>query len=156
MKGISCVKGWPPAAQLTWATNVAKGFPRSHKARVSLLINGDHAEGCFVALEYLASTVLGGHDKLYMTFLYENAPLLAVHVDGPSRHMNKVGEGEQFYQRAVGHPHIHLPVKDASWGYVEPVNSANRDLLWQTFLNSANIQGAPALQIPETSQMVLL
>lgn len=158
MAGLEAEKAWPEGLPIDWIALSQKKFPSGYSFRASLSLNGRYPEGLFVDLYYKPSVFAQGKgpDKIYMQLLVNSAVVFAIHENGLSRHLNRVGQGMPFYRQAVGHPHVHLPVREASYGYSEPLERASLGSLWASFIDRANIIGAPDLELPEHGQGLLI
>jgi len=106
-------------------------------------------EGLFVQLEYKAGRFAGAPERLYFGLFVQSSRSFAVDEGGFTRHRNKVGIGRPFYQETIGHPHMHIPVLEASYGYAEPMGREPAEQLWQIFLQRANIHDAPVFNLPD-------
>lgn len=157
IEGIKLSKKWLPGnRKITWVQQSKKSWPYSYKAYVGVLTSDVLREGTRVELYHKKSTVLGVPDTIYMNFIYQNAIVFAVHDGGPTRHINKVGKGKEFYQQAIGHPHKHIPVPESSYGYAEPLTPMSIDKLWCLFRQEANIIGDIKFEYPDDIQGSLL
>ncbi|MBD8592331.1 hypothetical protein IFT75_02810 [Pseudomonas sp. CFBP 8758] len=143
--GLTAEKHWEGAGSIEWVMTTAKQWPASFKFRTALRVGSVRPEGLFLQLDYKMSLIEDVPDKLYMTLLVNNSRVFGVDVNGFAGHINKVGVGKPFFMRRVSHPHIHLPVPEASYGYIEPIDEQPVSSLWQLFLSRANILGAPPL-----------
>lgn len=163
-KTIDRPKFWLSNAKISWAKTTVKRFPSAYKFRVGLEIAATtgrvEPEGLFIECYFKKSLIHGVPDTLSMTLLVQNSRAFGVDENGPSEHLNKVGLGQRYYQQTVGHPHIHLPVNESSYGYAEPLAPQSLENLWSLFLEKANIHEAPSLTLPSTGapdeQMELL
>lgn len=160
MLGIDTKKQWLGSDRIDWVMTTVKKWPSTYKYRASLMVGERTEEGLFVQLDYKAGSLPGAPERLYFGLFVQSARSFAVDDGGFTRHRNKVGKGLPFYQQVIGHPHMHIPVFEASYGYAEPLNREPAEQLWQLFLMRANIQGAPPLNLPDetgqTGQMRLL
>ncbi|WP_349616949.1 hypothetical protein [Azotobacter salinestris] len=147
--GISPRKHWLGADRIEWVMTTVNRWPSSYKYRAALQLGERTAEGMFVQMEYKAGKVDGAPERLYFGLFVQGARSFAVDEGGFTRHRNKVGRGLPFYQQTIGHPHMHIPVMEASYGYAEPVERRPAEQLWQLFLHRANIHGAPILNLPD-------
>ena len=157
-RAIETLKVWPRNTQFVWKKPATKKLPAPYSFRTSLALDTEQsrfAESWFIELYYKKSILPGVRDTLSITFIVNKARIVAVDDNGPSSHMNKVGVGLPFYQQVIGHPHLHIPVTDASYGYAKPLSSTTTQALWELFLTEANITGAPRLELPEFGQMGL-
>lgn len=146
--GIDEEKFWPAGQQLEWICLSTAKFPRAYKFRGGLLVGGVQPEGLFIELFSKASPISGVPDTVNMGLFVQNCLVLALHENGPGRHQNKVGVGRPRFRQAIDHPHLHMPVREASYGYCEPVERRQINDLWHYFLAQANIIGAPNLDLP--------
>lgn len=112
-------------------------------------------EGLRLELYFKKSTLFGVPDKLYMNLFVDGALCFCLHENGPAEHLNKIGIGMPHYQKQIGHPHMHTPVGDGTYGYAEPVERTPIGNLWCLFLERANILEAPQLTLPDKMQGVL-
>lgn len=149
VEGIEAPKRWLGADRIEWVMTTVHRWPETYKYRAALQIGERSVEGMFVQLEYKAGKLAGAPERLYFGLFVQGSRSFAVDEGGFTRHRNKVGRGLPFYQQTIGHPHMHVPVLEASYGYAEPVERAPADQLWQVFLQRANIDGAPILNLPE-------
>jgi len=157
--GIDLVKNWEAGPSVEWIKTSIKQWPSSFKFRTALRVGSARLEGLYLQLDYKRSLIEDVPDKLYMTLLINNARVFGVDENGSSNHINTVGLGQPHFMKKVAHPHIHLPVPDASYGYIEPLDPQPVSSLWQLFLKHANIYGAPPLNLPtdeEEPQMRLI
>jgi hypothetical protein len=161
---ISRPKFWLPHARITWAQTTVKRFPRAYKFRVGLEIEAAagrvEPEGLFIQCYFKKSLICDVPDTLSITLLVQNSRAFGVDENGPSDHVNKIGQGQPYYQQKVTHPHIHIPVDELSYGYAEPLAPQSLEGLWNLFLEKANIHEAPSLTLPSAGvpdeQMELL
>lgn len=149
--GIDLPKYWFGLDRIEWVLTTVHRWPSTYKYRAPLLVGETTIEGLFVQLEYKAGTVPGAPERLYFGLFVQSARSFAVDEGGFTRHKNKVGIGLPFYQQIIGHPHMHVPVLEASYGYAEPIPREPAEGLWQLFLSRANISGAPPLNLPDDS-----
>ncbi|MFF7706036.1 hypothetical protein [Pseudomonas sp. NPDC007930] len=160
LSGINLEKHWTAGERIEWVQTSVQNWPFAYKHRSVLRTGSRFAEGLFVQLDYKAGIIGGLPERLYFGLFVDGARTCALDEDGVSGHINKIGAGQPFYRCVVGHPHVHIPVPDGSYGYAEPVQRLPLHELWQVFLSRANIIGAPPLELPggETSagQMRLL
>ncbi|KRV12938.1 hypothetical protein AN458_28405 [Pseudomonas aeruginosa] len=155
-QAIAALKVWPANAQFVWKKPATKKLPAPYSFRTSLALDIEQttfAEDWFVELYYKKSPVPGVRDTLSITLIVNKSRVVAIDDNGPSSHMNKVGVGLPFYQQVVDHPHLHMPIAEASYGYAEPLDSTTVQALWELFLAKANITGAPRFELPEFGQM---
>lgn len=155
-QAIDALKVWPASTPFLWKKPATKKIPAPYSFRASLALDLGQtrfAEDWFVELYFKKSRFAGVRDTLSIAFIVNKARVVAVDDNGPSSHMNKVGVGLPFYQQVAGHPHLHTPVLDASYGYAEPLASTTVQALWEIFLARANIAGAPRIELPEFGQM---
>ncbi|MBK3465842.1 hypothetical protein [Pseudomonas sp. MF6776] len=148
MAGLEVEKHWVAGDSIEWVQTSVKQWPSSFKFRTALQVGNVRPEGLFLQLDYKPSLIQDVPDKLYMTLLVNNARVFGIDENGSANHVNKVGIGREFFMRKISHPHIHLPVPEASYGYIEPLNAQPVSSLWQVFLSRANIIGAPPLNLP--------
>ncbi|WP_165676944.1 hypothetical protein [Metapseudomonas otitidis] len=160
VQGILLEKSWTSGPFIDWVQVSVHHWPNSFKHRSILRVGDRMEEGLFVQLEYKAGTIQDLPDRLYFSLFVESSRVFAIDEDGVTGHTNKVGKGLPFYQQRVGHPHMHVPVEEASYGYAKPLARAPAEELWQQFLSDANIVGAPPLNLPgavaEDGQLRLL
>lgn len=134
---------------LLWKKGNKKRLPKPWSFRTALEADGATIEGAFVEVWYQPSRIVGARPSLQMAFLVDAVRATAVDDNGPaSSHINKVGVGLPFYQQTVGVPHLHFSVPDALKGYAEPLPQMVPEELWTTFLERANISGAPPFELP--------
>lgn len=163
-KMLDTPKFWLPNATITWVQTSVKAFPHTFKFRTGLEIERGSSriepEGLFIDCSFKKSIIDGVPDRISITLLVENARVFGIDENGPSRHLNRVGVGHPYYQKEVSHPHIHLPVNESCYGYVEPLPPQSIEDLWDLFLKKAAIHGAPVFSKPEAiapdGQMVLI
>lgn len=155
MLGIAADKHWAGHDAIRWQLNTVKRFPSAYSSRIPLRIGAEIKEGLFVSLYYKQSFDAGIPDKISMTLLVDNARVLGLDQNGVSDHINTVGHGLSHFQQQIPHPHLHLPVKEASSGYAEPLSDMGLHEMWKLFLSRANISGAPDFELPR-GQMPLL
>ncbi|AVX90019.1 hypothetical protein PkP19E3_17660 [Pseudomonas koreensis] len=149
MKGINTQKRWFGGDRIDWVMTSVHKWPSTHKYRATLMVGERTLEGLFVQLEFKAGKVDGVPEHLYFGFFVKSSRSFAVDEGGFTRHRNKVGKGLAYYQQTIGHPHMHIPVLEASYGYAEPIPRESAEQLWQLFLMRANITGAPKLNLPD-------
>lgn len=157
-QAIDALKVWPSSAALAWKKPATKKLPSPYSFRTSLALDIEQtkfAEDWFVELYYKKSPVPGVRDTLSITFIVNKARIIAIDDNGPSSHMNKVGVGLPFYQKVADHPHLHIPIPEASYGYAEPLSGTTVQAMWELFLTKANITNAPRFELPEFGQMGL-
>jgi len=147
--GIEAHKDWLGADRIEWVMTTVHRWPSSYKYRAALQVDDRGVEGMFVQLEYKAGKLDGAPERLYFGLFVQGSRSFAVDDGGFTRHRNKVGRGLPFYQKTIGHPHVHIPVLEASYGYAEPIDRLPAEQLWQLFLRRANIYGAPTLNLPD-------
>lgn len=152
--GISLPKIWAGPPKIEWITNSPKCQLPGYSFRVSLEILGEIREGCFVNVTFKRSLISGIPDSVSFTLLFDNARILGIDDNGPSRHINIAGKGMPYYMQRIDHPHIHFPVPESSSKYAEPLEPQDISSLWNLFLEHANISGAPGFNQP-TEQMGL-
>lgn len=155
MQGIAAAKHWAGPALIRWQLNTVKRFPGAYSARIPLQIGLEIKEGLFVSLYYKQSLHLGVPDKISMTLLVDNARVLSIDHNGVSDHLNTVGHGLPYFKQPIPHPHLHVPVQEASSGYAEPLSDMGLPEMWKLFLSRANIIGAPDFELPR-GQMPLI
>jgi hypothetical protein len=148
IREIEREKHWTAGPYIDWVQTSVNRWPFAFKHRSVLRVGDRMAEGLFIQLEYKAGTIENLPERIYFGLHVGGARTFAVDEDGVTGHTNKVGRGMPFYQQRVGHPHIHLPVLESSYGYVEPLDRCPVEELWQLFLERANIHGAPPLNLP--------
>ena len=156
LDAIQAVKRWPKGLRFDWKTQSSKKFPAPYSFRAPLSINPDQssfADDWFVDCSFKKSIIVGVNDSLSISLVVNNARIIGVDDNGPSRHINKVGSGMPYYQKTIGHPHLHRPVEEASYGYAEPLEAATVQSLWELFLKEAHITEAPRIELPDFGQM---
>ncbi|MBD1553592.1 hypothetical protein [Pseudomonas typographi] len=146
--GIAIPKTWEAGNTIEWVMTSTKQWPAAYKFRTALGVGAVRPEGLFLQLDYKKSLIEFVPDKLYMTLLVNNARVFGIDENGASNHINTVGAGLPHFMAKVSHPHLHIPVPDASYGYIEPLAPQPVTSLWQLFLERANITGAPPLNLP--------
>lgn len=157
LDGIKQVKYWPPQlVKISWVQESKKKWPHSYYSRVGLLVDGAFPEGVRVELFYKESVIAGVPNTTYINFVYLGAVVFAIHDGGAARHVNRVGKGMKFYHEMIGHPHKHIPVPEASYGYAEPIERLPIDEFWYLFKQEANIMGDVKFNYPEDPQGRLL
>ncbi|MCQ4245576.1 hypothetical protein CXK93_12240 [Stutzerimonas decontaminans] len=149
IEGIDAIKQWLGSNRIEWVMTTVHRWPSIYKYRAAVQVGERTIEGMFVQLEYKAGRVDGAPERLYFGLFVQSSRCFAVDNGGFTRHRNKVGRGLPFYQQTIGHPHMHVPVLEASYGYAEPVENQTAEQLWQLFLERANILGAPKLNLPD-------
>lgn len=149
IEGIDAIKQWFGSDRIEWVMTTVHRWPSIYKCRAAVQVGERTIEGMFVQLEYKAGKVNGAPERLYFGLFVQSSRSFAVDNGGFTRHRNKVGRGLPFYQQTIGHPHMHIPVLEASYGYAEPVEHQPAEQLWQLFLRRANILGAPNLNLPD-------
>lgn len=149
IQGIALEKHWTAGPFIEWVQSSLHNWPNTYKHRSILRVGDRLEEGLFVQLEYKEGTIGEVPERLYFGLHVGGARSLAIDEDGVTGHTNTVGLGRPFYKQRVGHPHVHLPVQEASYGYAEPIMRAPVEELWQQFLQRANIMGAPKLNLPD-------
>ncbi|HEJ5564190.1 hypothetical protein ACSET8_02615 [Pseudomonas aeruginosa] len=149
IQGIALEKHWTAGPFIEWVQSSLHNWPNTYKHRSILRVGDRLEEGLFVQLEYKEGTLGDVPERLYFGLHVGGARSLAIDEDGVTGHTNSVGLGRPFYKQRVGHPHVHLPVQEASYGYAEPITRAPVEELWQQFLQRANILGAPKLNLPD-------
>lgn len=153
---IDAMKVWPAHVRFEWKSQSTRKFPAPYSFRTSLALDAEQtrfAEDWFVELYYKKSPVPGVRDTLSIAFVVNRARIVAIDDNGPSSHMNKVGAGLPYYQQQADHPHLHIPVPEATYGYAEPLTSTTVQAMWELFLAKANITGAPRIELPDFGQM---
>lgn len=149
-------KFWLPSAGFPWAQTTVKKFPSAYKLRAGLEVEAGggrvEPEGLFVDCYYKKSLIHGVPDTLSLTLLVQNARVFGLDENGPSSHINRIGAGMPYYQQQVSHPHIHIPVDEACYGYAEPIPAQSIEELWTLFLKQANIHEAPDIVLPGTTE----
>lgn len=156
---IEVSKQWGGGRAISWVPQGGKGFPHSHKCRVTLLINSVIQEGYFLDLYHKKSAIQGVPDKISFSLMVNGARVFALDENGPSDHMNAIGRGLAYFQKKPDHPHVHFPVAEGTEGYAEPIERSPIETLWQAFLERANIKSAPKFTyptLPNAGQMNLL
>lgn len=148
MAGLDAEKHWDAGESIEWVQTSVNHWPSSFKFRTALRVGNIRPEGLFLQMDYKASLIQDVPDKLYMTLLVNNARVFGIDENGQAGHINKVGIGREHFMKRISHPHIHLPVPEASYGYIEPLKAQSASSLWQVFLSRANIIGAPPLNLP--------
>lgn len=150
---IDTSKAWVATGEMVWVD--AGGRPKGFRFRERLvLLNGTQPATLFVDAYYKTSGVQGCSDKLSLSLCYLHHRIFAVDENGPSRHMNVVGVGRQYYGQQVGHPQVHTVSDDCIYGYAEPLQPMSFEDYWSYFVNSASITGAPPFRLP-TQQLGL-
>ena len=152
LDGIAKEKYWPAGQAIQWNCRSIKKLPAAYSFRGGLLVDGVQPEGLFVELYYKSSPIPGVPASIKLGLLVQNCLVMALHENGVSRHQNHVGAGLPHYRKTIGHPHFHIPVEGASYGYCEPVERLPVEELWYYFLGRANIIGAPKLNLPGGDQ----
>lgn len=147
--GIDVSKNWLGADRIEWVMTTVQRWPSTYKYRAALQVGDRTVEGMFVQLEYKGGKIDGAPERLYFGLFVRSCRSFAVDEGGFTRHRNKVGKGLPFYQETIGHPHMHIPVLEASYGYAEPIDRQPAEQLWQLFLKRANILGAPNMNLPD-------
>lgn len=159
MQAIAQSKQWSshqPMGDL-WKPVGGGRVPTLFEVNVALEADGVVRKGWRVKVSYQRSPRGFHPDNFSASLLIDNARILAFDSGKPSRHRNKVGIGEPFYQQRIDHPHWHRPVPDASEGYAEPLDPClTQAELWRLFLERANIERAPDFQMPPGEQGELL
>ena len=154
---VSLVKTWRGGLFIKWREERKIGEPEHAKARVPLSVNGVIQEGLFVDIYYKRSVIEGIPDKLSISLMFNNSRVFGLDENGPTRHLNKVGQGLEHFRQPVSTPHVHYPVPDGSYGYAEPIERLPIDKLWSLFCARANILNAPPFNLPASDgQMDLL
>lgn len=155
LQAIAQPKEWTRSLvmQKLWLPVAGGRIPSLFGFSVALEVQGMARRGWQVRASYQRSTRGFHPDNFGASLFIDNARVLAFDSGKPSRHRNKVGVGERYYQQKVDHPHWHRPVPEASHGYTEPLDPAlTQAQLWRLFLERANIQGAPEFQPPPWEQ----
>ena len=148
LAGIQKEKHWTAGGEIEWVQTSVNHWPFAYKHRSVLRVGNVLAEGLMVQLEYKGGVIEDLPERLCFTLLVGGARVFGIDEDGVTRHVNRVGIGQPFYQQTIGHPHIHLPVPEASYGYAEPIDRVPVEMLWQSFLERANILDGPRLNLP--------
>lgn len=158
IQAIDALKVWPKGARFEWKSQSTRRFPAPYSFRSPLALDAEQtrfAEDWFVDFYFKRSQIQGVRDTLSMAFVVNKARIIAVDDNGPSTHLNKVGTGHPYYQKVADHPHLHIPIPEASYGYAEPLAGTTVQALWELFLKKANITGAPRIELPDFGQMGL-
>jgi hypothetical protein len=148
LAGIQKQKQWTAGPAIDWVQTSVNHWPFAYRHRSVLKVGNILAEGLVLQLEYKGGVIDGLPERLYFTLLVGGARVFGVDEDGVTSHVNRAGLGQPYFQQTIGHPHIHLPVPEASYGYAEPIDRVEVEMLWQHFLERANITGAPRLNLP--------
>lgn len=158
IQAIDASKFWPTGARFEWKSQSIRRFPAPYSFRAPLALDVKQtrfAEDWFVDLYIKRSQLPGVRDTLSIAFIVNKARIVAVDDNGPSTHLNKVGPGRPYYQKVADHPHLHIPIPEASYGYAEPLEGTTVQMLWELFLAKANITGAPRIELPDFGQLGL-
>lgn len=158
IQAIDALKIWPKGARFEWKSQSTRRFPAPYSFRSPLALDVEQtrfAEDWFVDFYFKRSQLPGVRDTLSMAFIVNKARIVAVDDNGPSAHLNKVGAGHPYYQKVADHPHLHIPIPEASYGYAEPLAGTTVQALWELFLEKANITGAPRIELPDFGQLGL-
>ena len=159
MQAIAQRKQWvshKPMGRL-WRAAAGGRIPWLFEISVALEVGDVVRKGWRVVVTYRRSPYDFHPDNFSASLFVDNARVLAFDSGKPSRHRNKVGAGEPYYQQRIDHPHWHRPVAEASHGYAEPLDpNLSQSSLWQLFLERATIEGAPDFQPPPGEQGELL
>lgn len=157
LEGIAQPKYWRSKTQsIKWVKTSKKSWPHHYKAFIGVLTEGAFQEGTRVELFYKESQLIGAPATINMNFIYKHAVIFAVHEGPPTKHVNRVGKGEKYYQQIIDHPHKHLPVLESSYGYAEPLKPMSVNELWYLFQQEANILDNIDFQYPNELQGRLL
>ncbi|WP_083024064.1 hypothetical protein [Vreelandella lionensis] len=148
----------------TWVgpKTFAKGWvgsdstPSTFKIRAPLEVEGMIIEGCFAEVLYKRSPSGLARDTFSASFFVDNARIVGIDDGKPSTHTNRVGADLDHYGQIIPHPHLHLPIESASYGYAIPLVPMSTPALWQLFLNEAGIRSAPDFTMPPEEQGSLL
>lgn len=154
---IAAIKKWRGGKSIHWAPHGGKGFPSHFKCRSPLEVNGLIQEGLFIDLYFKPGKGPGMPDKISFSLMFNQARVMGLDENGPTRHLNTVGKGLPHHMQVIDHPHWHLPAPECTPGYAEPVDRHPIAELWRMFCARANIHSAPQLSLPnQTAQMDLL
>lgn len=144
---VSLQKAWVASAEMTWVD--AGGRPRGFRSRDRLALpDGSQPASLFVQCYFKPSGVQGCPDKLSISLFFKHHRVLAVDENGPSGHLNVVGQGRPYFGKRVGHPQLHTISDDAIDGYAEPLESMSLERYWDYFVSKAGITGAPPFRLP--------
>lgn len=149
MELIQKEKYWDGCEHLNSGWVGSKSTPPTFKVTASLLLEGITVEGCFVVVAYKRSPSGLARDAFSASFFVDNARVVGVDDGKPSTHFNSVGIGYVHHRQTIPHPHLHLPVEEASYGYAIPLNMMSTSELWELFLKEAGIKKAPSFMPPE-------
>lgn len=159
MDAITQEKHWTGHHRMgsLWRPVAGGRIPNLFEIHMALEIDGLVRKGWRVIVSYQRSPRGFHPDNFSASLLIDNARVLAFDSGKPTKHRNKVGAGDRYYQQRVDHPHWHRPVEEASEGYAEPLDpELTQSALWQLFLERARINGAPDFQPPPWEQGELL
>ena len=149
-------KRWNGPATFAKGWVSSNSIPSTFKIRASLEVDDLIIEGCFVEIAYKRSPSGLAKDAFSASFFVDNARIVGVDDGKPSTHTNRVGEGLKYFEQIIPHPHLHIPIESASYGYAKPLKPMGTTLLWQLFLKEAGIRQAPEFTMPPEEQGSLL
>jgi hypothetical protein len=149
-------KRWVGPATFAKGWVGSNSTPSTFKMRATLEVEGLTIEGCFVEVSYKRSPSGLAKDTFSASFFIDNARIVGVDDGKPSTHTNKVGQGLEFFEQTIPHPHLHIPIEPASYGYAIPLEPMSISDLWQLFLEEAGIRLAPDFTMPPEEQGSLL
>lgn len=149
-------KRWDGPATFAKGWVGSSSTPSTFKIRAPLEVEGISIEGCFVEVSYKRSPSGLAKDAFSASFFVDNARIVGVDDGKPSTHTNRVGEGLKHFGQTIPHPHLHIPIESASYGYAIPLDPMSTIELWQLFLKEAGIRLAPDFTMPPEEQGSLL
>ncbi|MGQ7286042.1 hypothetical protein ACUN7Z_00655 [Vreelandella venusta] len=156
---IAAPKEWvtPSTFSAGWRKPSSGKIPSQFSLRAIFLIDGDQLEGCKIDVSYKRSPNGLSKDAVSFSLLIDNSRVLGVDDKGVGGHPNDIGKGLPHFGEYIAHPHLHLPVPEASYGYAIPLDpSMTCQELWTLFLEKANVVNAPLFERPPAEQRSLI
>ncbi|SFB88784.1 hypothetical protein SAMN05660443_0742 [Marinospirillum celere] len=146
------IKIWGAAGdEISWQLLKAAPLPQCYFSRIPLLLDKMDEKVC-LDLYYKPSILEGLPPAFTASLVMGGTRILAVDSGLAAMHLNKVGQGEEFYAQSFAHPHLHRATETALQGYAEPLPASDIEDLWEDFLLLANILEAPPLNFPDAQQ----
>jgi len=151
---LALKKTWN-STSFPWKPKNRTGIPPTLECLFTL--KGDYGvmEDVLVVLRHKSSSIPGVPNSFNAVLLFHQQRLVSLDENGLRKHTNRVGIGMPFFGQTLTHPHLHIPVPDSMDGYAEPIDTRDIQEMWQVFLTTSGIIGAPALHLPTSEQLEL-
>jgi hypothetical protein len=159
MEMIAAPKVWdsPVSFATGWRKPSTGKIPSQFSLRAIFLVEDEQLEGCKIDVSYKRSPNGLTKDVVSFSLLIDNARVLGIDDKAVNGHTNSIGRGYTHFGEFIAHPHIHLPVPEASYGYAEPLDpTMTYQDMWTLFLQRANVSQAPPFEKPPAEQRPLI